>query len=115
MKEKILTIDSREVKFTVDGAFPLTYREETNRDYFTDVFGLITKFQQIQRGDDGELNSDVLYDIIYLLAKNANPDITAKLQWFKSFGAFPVMDIFTELQDLLLLNMHAPVNKIKKK
>ena len=115
MKEKILTIDSREVKFIVDGAFPLTYREETNRDYFQDVFKIITSFQAIQKGAAIELNSDVLYDIIYLLAKNANPDILPKLQWYKSFGVFPVMDIFTELETLLMLNMHAPVNKIKKK
>ena len=115
--EKVLTIDERKVTFKADGATPLRYRAEFNRDYFADIINITNSLKDLSAGeaDLSKVNTNIFSDIIYLLAKTADKEIGDIFEWYGSFESFPVFEVFGELQELLLGNMQTIVKKAKKK
>lgn len=120
--EKTITISGQKVPFKVDGATPVRYRVEYNRDFFADVLSLIDTLNAVnvatQKGESFDVtkfDSTVMYNITYLLAKTANKNIGKMIDWIGTFDEFPLFELFGELQDLLLANMATIGKKNKKK
>ena len=115
--EKVLTIDERKVTFKADGATPLRYRAQFNRDYFADIISITNSLKDLNTGeaDLSKINTTIFSDIIYLLAKTADKEIGDIFDWYGSFDSFPVFEVFGELQELMMANMQQTVKKAKKK
>ena len=113
--EKILTIDGRQVPFKSTGAFLLRYKAQFQRDALQDIF----KLQEVL-GDNNEvkdlsaLDLEVFYNLIWTLAKTADPTIPPPLDWLDGFSEFPLMDILPELMDMIFSCLGSTV-KTKKK
>lgn len=113
--EKILTIDGRQVKFKSTGAFLLRYKAQFGRDAIQDILKLenaIGKNKEIK--DIDALNLEVFYNLIWTLAKTANPDIPPPIEWLDSFSKFPLIDIIPEVADMIFSCLSTTV-QIKKK
>ncbi len=113
--EKMLTIDGRQVKFKSTGAFLLRYKAQFGRDAIQDILRLqsaIDNKGQIKNIDT--LDLEVFYNLIWTLAKTADPDILPPLEWLDEFSEFPLMDILPEVMDMIFSCMQSTVESKKK-
>ena len=113
--EKILIIDGRQVKFKSTGAFLLRYKAQFGRDALQDILklqGAIDNKNQIKNIDT--LDLEVFYNLIWTLAKTADPSIPPPLEWLDEFSEFPLMDIIPEIVDMIFSCLTSTVESKKK-
>lgn len=113
--EKILNIDGRQVKFKSTGAFLLKYKAQFHRDALKDIYkiqGALGKDNEIANIE--ALDLEVFYDLVWTLAKTADPNIDPPMEWLDTFGTFPLMDIIPEIIDLIFSCITSMV-EVKKK
>ena len=114
--EKILSIDGREVKFKSSASFLLRYKMQFQRDGLQDLL----KIQNSMNMDTKELTNlehfdlEVFYNMTWVLAKVANPQIPPPLEWLDTFSEFPLMNIIPEILDLMMLCLKSSVQSKKK-
>lgn len=114
--EKTLNIDGKEVKFKSTGAYLLRYKAQFKRDAMQDIFKLAgaldTETGQIV--DIEALDLEVFYNLVWTLAKTANPDIPEPLEWLDSFSEFPLLEIIPEIAELIFSCLSSSVKSKKK-
>ena len=113
--EKILTIDGRQVKFKSTGAFLLRYKAQFGRDALQDIFklqGSIDNQGHIANID--VLDLEAIYDLVWILAKTADPNIPPPMEWLDQFSEFPLMEIVPEVTDMIFSCMASTVQSKKK-
>lgn len=105
--EKTLIIDNKEVRFKSTAATPLRYKAQFGRDFFSEIIKLNKLGKLKLNGKDSDLEKlgsiefDVFYNIIWTLAKTANPSIPEPITWLDGFEEFPIMEILPEVQELI--------------
>lgn len=113
--EKTLTIDGKKVSFKSTGATPLRYKNQFHRDFLVDILkmeGLAklgnkkTTYKELQ-----ELDTEVFYNLVWVLAKTADSSIPEPLEWLDGFDSFPLMEILPELQDLISNSLQSTKKK----
>ena len=102
--EKIINIDGKDVKFKSTGATTLRYKAQFGEDYFEEIVKM-SKTLQEGKATMSNFNLDVFYKIVWILAKTANKDIPTYLEWYDEFDNFPIIEVATELQDLIQSTM----------
>src|SRR6056297_2278462 len=114
--EKILNIDGRNVKFKSSGAFLLKYKMQFNRDAFKDLIRLAEAVDMekltIKNADHFDL--EVFFNMTWVLAKNANPQLPPPIEWLDTFSEFPLMEIIPEIIELMMLCLQSSVQSKKK-
>lgn len=118
--EKILTIDGRQVKFKSTGAFLLRYKSQFRKDALQDILKL--QKVKIVENEDGTkvienidaLDLDVFYNIVWALAKTAEPNLPPPMEWLDTFSEFPLVEILPEVIDMALSCLTSTVNSKKK-
>lgn len=113
--EKILTIDGRQVPFKSTGAFLLRYKAQFKRDAIRDIL----KLQEVidDKGNVDNLDAldlEVFYNLVWTLAKTADPTIPPPMEWLDTFSAFPLVDILPELTDMIFSCLSTTVPSKKK-
>lgn len=129
--EKILNIDGRNVKFKSTAAFLLRYKMQFQRDALKDIYRLQESVDQeeVTKVDEegneykeiettikniDHLNLEVFYNLIWTLAKTADPSLPPPMEWLDGFGEFPLEEIIPELLDLLSASLGNTVQSKKK-
>jgi hypothetical protein len=51
------------------------------------------------------IDFDAFYNIIWVLAKTADPKISEPLEWLDGFDEFPLFEIILEVQDLIIASI----------
>lgn len=113
--EKIITIDGRPVQFKSTGAFLLRYKAQFGRDALADIYKLqqaIDGKGQIQNID--ALDLEIFYDLVWTLAKTADPTIPPPMEWLDEFSEFPLMDIMPQLMDMIFSCLSSTAKSKKK-
>lgn len=117
--EKTLTIDGRQVRFRATGAFFLIYKAQFGRDGLADMLGMWgelseTAEQAVETVDASPsaqqamldvLDMEILYNMVWTLAKAADETIPDPLTWLNEFSEFPLEHVMGELQELLQKSM----------
>lgn len=119
--EKTIYIDEKQVKLKSTAALPKRYKAQFGRDYFADLLKLAKVFgkgmkknQRIQDISFASLNHidmEVLYDIIWTMAKTADRTIPDPLEWLDGFDTFPFEEIMGDVSEVLMDTM--PTSKKK--
>ena len=101
--ERTLTIDGRQVNFKSTGAFLLRYKAQFKRDGLVDILRLIGAIDpETKRIVNYEaLDLEVFYNIVWTLAKTADKNIPEPMIWLDDFDEFPLVDVLTELIDMI--------------
>lgn len=113
--EKILTIDGHQVRFKSTGAFLLRYKAQFKRDALQDIL----KLQKVI-GDNGRmadieaLDLEVFFNLVWTLAKTADPSIPPPMEWLDGFSQFPIAEIIPELTDMIFGCLTTTVQPKKK-
>lgn len=108
--EKIIEIDGKKVPFKSTGAFLLRYKAQFGRDALADLVKMETGFKKLQ---DTKIADDVdttaLFNLIWVLAKTANPKIKPPMDWLDSFNEFPIYEIVPQLEELIYSTLQSTV------
>jgi hypothetical protein len=110
--EKTILIDGKDIRFKSTGATPLRYKAQFHKDFFVEILKLnslkgLQKAEDIKTEDIEKVDFDVLYNIVWVLAKTASKDIPEPIEWLDQFNEFPLMEIIPELQDLIQSTIQA--------
>lgn len=115
--EKSIKIDGQSVRLKSTGATALRYKAQFKRDFFADIMRLDAlnkgKGKKTSIADLADVDFDVIYHMIWILAKTANKEIPEPIEWLDGFDEFPLMEILEDVQDLLASSMGS--SKPKKK
>lgn len=129
--EKIIEICGRPVKFRCTAAFTLRYKAQFNRDAMIDLYkmqdAVETEKSFIQNEDGQEqcieknsikdfsnINLELFYNIIWMLAKTADQTIPNPLEWFDEFDEFPIAEVLPELMEMITQSMTPTISRKKK-
>ncbi|QAT43439.1 hypothetical protein [Aminipila luticellarii] len=122
--EKILYIDGKPVKLKSTGAFMLRYKQQFHRDALKDLYKLQEAVEEETNEETGEtvqiikdieaLNLEIFFDMIWTLAKTANPQIPPAMEWLDTFDEFPLEEILPEALKLIMASMGSTVESKKK-
>lgn len=114
--EKILTIDGRQVKFKSTGAFLLKYKAQFGKDAIQDIFKLQNAIDvETKKVKNIEvLDLEVFYNLIWTLAKTADPSLPPPMEWLDSFSEFPLVDIIPEVMDMIFSCLQSTAQSKKK-
>ena len=114
--EKIIAIDGKQVKSKSTGAYLLRYKAQFGRDAIQDIFKLMGAIDT----ETGEITNiealdlELFYNLVWVLAKTADPDIPPPMDWLDSFSEFPLIDILPETVDLIFSCLKPSVQSKKK-
>jgi hypothetical protein len=116
--EKTIVIDGKKVIFKTNGAIPLRYKAQFGKDYFKEILKMLPlakvnkkKKDELNVEDLEVLDFEVFYNVAWTMAKTADPSIPEPIEWLSSFEEFPMLVVFTEIQEL----MNATLQTSKKK
>lgn len=130
--EKIITIDNRQVKFKSTGAFLLRYKAQFHRDAIKDIYRLQGAVEVVEEtivdDETGEerivkkniikdieaLDLEVFYNLVWTLAKTADPTILTPMEWLDTFSEFPLYDILPELMHMIFSSFNTTIESKKK-
>lgn len=108
---KTIEIDGKQVKFKSTAATPLRYKAQFGKDYFTEILKLkdLTDLKNMENQSEAlaKIDFEILYNIIWVLAKTADKNIPEPLEWLDSFDIFSIGDILPQLQDIIVASMFA--------
>lgn len=108
---KTIEIDGKQVEFKSTAATPLRYKKQFGKDYFTEILKLkdLTDLKNIENQSEAlaKIDFEILYNIIWVLAKTADKNIPEPLEWLDSFDIFSIGDILPQLQDIIVASMFA--------
>ena len=93
--EKAILISGEYIRFKATGGMFYRYKAQFGRELLDDL----------EKAAEGVAELDTLYNIIWTLAKTADDSIPPPDAWLDSFEIFPVLDIYHELQDIILGNI----------
>lgn len=113
--EKTVIISGVPVRFKATGGIGYRYKAQFGREYLVDAMALedfAASAHTVKRGgkerteyDYTKLNLELLYNLLWTLAKTADETIPPPMEWLDSFDAFPVMDIYAQVRDILETNL----------
>ena len=95
----------KQMRFKATAALALKYKEQFGSDLFKDL-----KTVQASWHKDGDQpgyfdrNADIsiVYNIVWAMAKSANPDLPPPIEWFDSFeDGLPIWVWFAELSPMM--------------
>ena len=118
--EKTIYIDEKPVQLKVTAALPKRYKAQFGRDYFADLLKIGKVFgnkngkrllSDINFSDLDYLDMDVLYDMIWAMAKTADRTIPDPMEWLDGFETFPLKEIMPEVKELLVNGMQRSKKK----
>lgn len=122
--EKTIYIDDKPVRLRSTAALPKLYKAQFRRDYFADLLKLAKATGSNSKGGTNKLvlsqmsfenldhfDMEMIYDIVWTMAKSADRSIPDPIEWLDSFETFPIGEVMPEIQDM----MTSSVSQSKKK
>lgn len=138
--EKIITIGDKEVKLSNNVAWTMEYRDQFNKDVMEAMMPIITTLIETistiasEEGLDGEIDlqkiasslqgrafeitlplmqlglTDSVVNVVWAMAKAADPTIAPPRQWVRQFDAFPLDEIVPEVGQMILVGFSSSKN-----
>ena len=99
--EKTLTIDGKNITFKANAATPLRYKAQFGKDFFSEVI----KLEKLKGDSLDGVDFDLFYNLIWTMAKTADPKIPEPITWLDGFEEFPLLEIIPEIQDLIIFSI----------
>jgi hypothetical protein len=116
--DKTITISGRSVTFRKTGGTALRYKRQFGRELFAEIGKMVDLYADFQKIEQfitdksaktsamaklvASMETDFLYDILYIMAQQADPSITDQIEWLDSFERFDVWSVFGQVRDLIM-------------
>lgn len=128
--EKKIDVHGKEVNLKSSAAFAIRYKNQFRRDPLADIMELGSNLVDVDLKSAGKdtdaenvkyeikdtpmLDTEVFYNVVWALAKNADKSIPEPLDFFDQFESFPIFDNISDILELALVSMNATVKPKKK-
>lgn len=109
-----LTIDGRQVPFKSTAAFILRYKAQFGRDAIRDLSKLQEMVKEGEEPDLESLDLQMFYEMVWVMAKAADPTIPPPLDWLDSFSEFPLLENLETWMEMMTKSF-TTTKSIKKK
>lgn len=111
--DAVITIDGRKVLIRKTAGTMHRYKTATGREWNADIDLFFTLRAQLEAAKTDEerlrifMKADTawMYDAVYVMAKQASPDLPPFEEWLDTFDSFRVWDVFQQVLPLLLSEM----------
>ena len=100
--EHTIKIEGRSIRLKANAATPFRYKKHFGSDFFRDLFRLSKSLSKAEKTksinsleyeDIEQMSLEITLQIMWIFAKEANPDISPFLDWIASFDSLPIGDI----------------------
>lgn len=95
--EKTIQIDGKNINFRCTAATLRRYRNQFNREFLSDLSKLVNA-----KEDMSDFSFEPFENVVWAMAKTADNSIPDVQTWLDSFTDFSVIDVFTQLQDIII-------------
>ena len=96
----MIKIGDKEVALRTTGATLLRYKLQFGKDLLTELIKLDGAYQNGELQAE-KLDFEMFFNVLWVMAKTATPDIKPPLEWLDEFEDFPIMEILPEVTVLL--------------
>lgn len=103
--EKTVNIGGTNYKMKSTAANLLKYKAQFGRDLLTDVQKLQDAQTVTGEWNFAAIDLEVIYDMVWLLIKAADPDIPEPMEWLDTLDAFPLKDAASAAMTLYVESM----------
>lgn len=116
--EKIINIGGVDVRLKSTAATPLIYKNQFKTSFLTDLMLLSKAFQngtdisKMSYNQIRNVDLDIFYNFVWVLAKGADKNIEPPLEWFAKFGEFDLEEVTTDVMELLVSSIGATKKKL---
>ncbi|HDX9708484.1 TPA: hypothetical protein ROY21_000302 [Bacillus cereus] len=116
--EKTITIDGKQVRLKATAATVKRYKAQFRRNLFADLMGLgainalassngTEQPIDMSNVDMSKVDFELIYDLTWLYAKTADPNIPDPMTWLDEFEEFPIEEIMPAVMELVQVTMGA--------
>ena len=98
--EKIIKIADQEVALKTTGATLLRYKMQFGKDLLTELIKLEKVYVEGELQLEN-LDFELFYNILWIMAKTANYEIKPPLEWLDAFEELPILEILPEVIEML--------------
>ena len=107
--ETAIIIDGVSVRFKKTGGTAVRYLERTGRELNADLAKYFDDLAAVSKIEDDmkkgltlmQMESKWMYDFLYIMARQANPDLPSMVEWLDGFDDFDVQSIMMALIPML--------------
>lgn len=109
--DKTIIIDGRQVTFRKTAGTMKRYKQQFGRELNADlkkIYQLIPKLKdQLENDKEAAVDTflstetDWMYDILFVMAQQASPEIKSEMEWLDIFDDIDVWSVFIELLPML--------------
>ncbi len=103
--EKTITIGGKDILLKSTGATAIKYKSQFQRDYFQDVDKLLAP------KPDDPFEAEIIFNMAWILAKTADPQLKEMESWLEEFDEFPIYDVLSDIGPLII----STIKSTKKK
>lgn len=108
--DKTIVIAGRQVTFRKTGGTVLRYKRQFGREFFSDLEKILAMRKAISSAGDKNQRAQIvlrsetewMYDILYIMAQQADTSITNELSWLDTFDEFDVWAVFSDIMPMLI-------------
>lgn len=92
------------------GGTALRYKRQFGREFLADLQKILALRSRLKPDSTPEEKAEIvlstetewMYDILYIMAQQADPSITDELEWLDSFDDFSIWGAFDQIMPLLI-------------
>ena len=98
--EANIKIADKLVALKTTGATLLRYKMQFGKDLLTELIKLEDAYK---KGEFriGEIDFEFFFNILWIMAKTANPEIKSLVEWLDDFDDFPILEILPNVIEML--------------
>lgn len=108
--DKTIIIAGVAVPLRKTGGTILRYKRQFGREFLSDLQKILTLRSSLTPETTSEEKAQIvlstetewMYDILFIMAQQANPAITDELEWLDQFDDFNVWQVFDQIMPLLI-------------
>ncbi|KMP32231.1 prophage pi2 protein 40 [Bacillus cereus] len=104
--EKTIIIDEKEVRLKSTGGTAIRFKAQFGKDYFAQLLKLAPLGKiDMENLDPSKLDNvdfEVFYNLVWTMAKTADPKTPEPMTWLDSFDEFPIIEILEDIQDMIV-------------
>lgn len=121
---KSVIISEKEYELVTNAYTPIAYKSEFGKDFFQDLFGMISNQNIMQMAENGnnevDINMLANFDmtffnrLFWVFTKSVNPHIKPYEQFFMEMEEFPLQDIAPILMEMINDAMTSKKNQMSQ-
>lgn len=108
--DKTIVIGGKSVLLRKTGGTILRYKRQFGREFLTDLQKILALRSRLTPDATSEEKAEIvlstetewMYDILYIMAQQADPTIKDELEWLDNFDDFNIWEAFDQMLPLLV-------------